>query len=121
VDILYSLYCCVHLDIDVRAVLLEQVQVVQDYLAVITDDLLTWCTWLADCKRLAVVTLVILQVVVLTDDCLGCKHFWELFLARQWSVRHFAVHAGHLRVVWPTGTVGHLCKDTLPQLACRIP
>jgi hypothetical protein len=60
VDILYSLYSRTHLDVNVGSVLVEQVQVVWDYLAVVTDDLLAWYAWLADRERLAVVTLAIL-------------------------------------------------------------
>jgi hypothetical protein len=58
---------------------------------------------------------VILWVVILTDNRYSRKRLWEVFLAREQGIRHFAVYTGHLGVVWPTGTVGYLCKDDLPK------
>jgi hypothetical protein len=54
-----------------RPELLKEVQVIQDNLAVITDDVLVRKAWPADRKGAAIVAPAVLRILVLLDNCRG--------------------------------------------------
>jgi hypothetical protein len=73
VDILNGLYGYADLDINIRPVLLEEVRVIRDHLAVVADDLTGRIAWLTDRKRLAVISPAVLRIPVLADNCYSHK------------------------------------------------
>jgi hypothetical protein len=68
VDILDGLHSSVDLDINRRPVLLEEVQVIQDHLAVVADDPRGQIARLTDRKRLAFISPAVLRIPVLVDN-----------------------------------------------------
>jgi hypothetical protein len=67
-NILYSLNRSTHLNVYITVVLLQEKQVIQNNLAVITDDCLLGKSWFTDRKTVSVVSPVIFRVIVFVND-----------------------------------------------------
>jgi hypothetical protein len=72
-NILNRLNRDIYFNVNIRPELLKEVRVIQDNLAVITDDVLVWKAWPADRKGAAIVMLAVFRISVLLDNRHGCE------------------------------------------------
>jgi hypothetical protein len=105
-----------------RAELLEEVRVIRNDPAVVTDDFLVWKAWFADRKRTAVVPAPVLGIPILANNCRGRKRLEEFLLACERSRKRLTDHTRGFRiVVEATRPVRHLAGYYGCKFACRIP
>jgi hypothetical protein len=76
-----------------RVELLEEVRVIRNDLAVITDDFLAREAWFTDRKRPAVVPALVLRIPVLAHNGYSRKRLGEPLLAREWGRGRLTGHA----------------------------
>jgi hypothetical protein len=75
------LYQGAELDIYMRTELLEEIWVIRNHLAVVTDDFLVQEAWLTDHKCLTIVSTAIYGITVLADNSHFRKLLWVPLLA----------------------------------------
>jgi hypothetical protein len=92
IDIFDYLYGYINLDINIRVELLEEVQVIQNDLAVITDDFLAWKAWFIDRKYIAIIPVPVFGIPILTNNRYSHKCLREPLLVYERNYRYITDH-----------------------------